>query len=75
MATVIEQDYQQEGSRWHTLALIAVALAGAITLVMLILTLGHANRERDIALERQRHSYDVMILARTLAGTIARSEA
>ncbi|KTW06169.1 kinase [Sphingomonas sanguinis] len=75
MATVIEQDYQREGSRWHTLALIAVALAGAVTLVMLILTLGHANRERDIALERQRHSYDVMILARTLAGTIARSEA
>ncbi|MEG3090496.1 ATP-binding protein [Sphingomonas sp. PB1R3] len=75
MATVTEQEDQREGSRWQTLALIAVALAGAITLVMLILTLGHANRERDSALERQRRSYDVMILARTLAGTIARSEA
>nr|WP_276040270.1 ATP-binding protein [Sphingomonas sp. GM_Shp_1] len=52
-----------------------MALAGAVTLAMLIVTLGHANRERDRALERQRHSYEVMILARTLAGTIARSEA
>ncbi|WP_367113503.1 ATP-binding protein [uncultured Sphingomonas sp.] len=76
MATVIEQhDDQQQASRWQTFALIAVALAGAITLAMLILTLGHANRERDRALELQRRSYDVMILARTLAGTIARSEA
>jgi signal transduction histidine kinase/CheY-like chemotaxis protein len=72
---VTEQEDQREGSRWQTLALIATALAGAITLVMLIMTLGHANRERDSALERQRRSYDVMILARTLAGTIARSEA
>ena len=75
MRHVIEQDDQREGSRWQTFALIAMALAGAITLTMLILTLGHANRERDRALERQRRSYDVMILARTLAGTIARSEA
>ncbi|WP_443026676.1 ATP-binding protein [Sphingomonas sp. Leaf21] len=52
-----------------------MAVAGAVTLAMLIVTLGHANRERDLALERQRHSYEVMILARTLAGTIARSEA
>jgi signal transduction histidine kinase/ActR/RegA family two-component response regulator len=52
-----------------------MAVAGAVTLAMLVITLGHANRERDRALERQSHSYDVMIAARTLAGTIARSEA
>ena len=61
--------------RWRTFALIAMAVAGAVTLAMLVITLGHANRERDRALERQSHSYDVMIAARTLAGTIARSEA
>ncbi|WP_093330756.1 ATP-binding protein [Sphingomonas rubra] len=52
-----------------------MALTAAAVLVALIVTLGGANRERDLALARQRHSYDVMILARTLAGTIARSEA
>ena len=44
-------------------------------LVALIVTLRGANRERDHALQMQSHSYDVMILARSLAGTIARSEA
>jgi len=72
---VIEQDNLGKVGRWRAFALIAMALAGAATLAMLIVTLGHANRERDRALERQRHSYEVMILARTLAGTIARSEA
>ena len=60
---------------WQAVALAAMALTAAAVLVALIWTLGGANRERDQALERQRHSYDVMILARTLAGTIARSEA
>ena len=72
---MIEQDNLGKVGRWRAFALIAMALAGAVTLAMLIVTLGHANRERDRALERQRHSYEVMILARTLAGTIARSEA
>ncbi|WP_322964427.1 ATP-binding protein [Sphingomonas fuzhouensis] len=71
----MEQDELGGVSRWQTFALIAMAVAGAVTLAMLIVTLGHANRERDRALERQTHSYDVMIAARTLAGTIARSEA
>ena len=55
--------------------LVAMALAGAAVLVALIVTLGGANRERDRALQLQSHSYDVMILARTLSGTIARAEA
>ena len=52
-----------------------MALAGATVLIALIVTLGGANRERDRALRLQSHSYDVMILARTLSATIARSEA
>jgi signal transduction histidine kinase/CheY-like chemotaxis protein len=55
--------------------LVAMGLLGAAVLVALIVTLGNANRQRDRALELQAHSYDVMILARTLSGTIARSEA
>ncbi|TXC72717.1 response regulator [Sphingomonas ginsenosidivorax] len=55
--------------------LVVMGLLGAAVLVALILTLGSANRQRDRALTLQAHSYDVMILARSLAGTIARSEA
>nr|WP_309737023.1 ATP-binding protein [Sphingomonas sp. SORGH_AS_0742] len=72
---MIEQEDQGRVGRWRTFALIAMALTGAATLVLLIVTLGHANRERDRALDLQSRSYDVMILARTVEGTIARSEA
>ncbi|QNQ10554.1 ATP-binding protein [Sphingomonas alpina] len=60
---------------WRTIMLVVVALLGAIVLVALIVTLGEANRQRDRAIRAQSHSYEVMILARTLSGTIARSEA
>ena len=49
--------------------------AGAAVLFALITTLTGANRQRDRALDLQKHSYDVMILARTLSGTMARAEA
>ena len=55
--------------------LVVMGLLGAAVLVALIVTLGSANRQRDRALTLQAHSYDVMILARALSGTIARSEA
>ena len=62
-------------SRWRTLTLVVIALLGAATLVALVLTVGEANRQRDRAFQAQARSYDVMVLARTLSGTIARSEA
>ncbi len=60
---------------WRMITLVVMGLLGAAVLVALIITLGEANRQRDRALQAQAHSYDVMILARTLSGTIARSEA
>ncbi|WP_419809786.1 ATP-binding protein [Sphingomonas sp.] len=63
------------GANWRAVTLVVMALAGAAVLIALIATLGGANRERDRALELQKHSYDVMILARTLSGTMARAEA
>ena len=72
---------QQAGSAlwgkatWQTVTLVVTALAGVATLVALTVTLAGANRQRDLALRAQAHSYDVMILARSLAGTIARAEA
>jgi len=61
--------------RWRTAMLVVVGLAGAAVLVALVLTLGAANRQRDRALQLQSHSYEVMILTRTLSATIARAEA
>ena len=66
---------QGGGAKWRIAMLVVMGLLGAAVLVALIVTLGNANRQRDRALELQAHSYDVMILARTLSGTIARSEA
>ena len=61
--------------RWRAAGLVLMALSGAALLVALIVTLAGANGERDRALAAQGHSYDVMILARTLSGTTARAEA
>ena len=62
-------------ARWRTVMLVVMGLLGALVLVGLVFTLGGANKQRDRALRLQAHSYDVMILARTLSGTIAQSEA
>ena len=65
----------KDGSTWRIAALVGMALLGVVVLFALIVTLGDANRQRDRALELQAHSFDVMILSRTLASTIAHSEA
>ncbi|MES2754795.1 MAG: ATP-binding protein [Pseudomonadota bacterium] len=61
--------------RWRTILLVVTAALGAAVLTLLVVTLGEATRQRDRALAAQSHSYEVMILARTLSGTIARAEA
>jgi signal transduction histidine kinase/ActR/RegA family two-component response regulator len=60
---------------WGRITFVAMAALGAATLVALMVILSGANRQRDRALLLQSHSYDVMILARTLSATIAQSEA
>ena len=62
-------------AQWRTITLVVMGVLGVATIVALVFTLGMANSQRDRALRLQSHSYDVMILARTLAGTIGRSEA
>ena len=64
-----------DGSTWRIAALVAMAFLGMAVFFALIVTLGDANRQRDRALQLQAHSFDVMILSRTLASTIAHSEA
>lgn len=65
----------EPGGAWRTIMLVVMGLLGALVLVALILTLNNANSQRDRALRLQTHSFEVMILARTLSGTIAGSEA
>jgi len=60
---------------WRGLTLAVMALLGAVILVALLVLQSNANDQRDRSLQLQRHSYDVMILARTLSGTMARAEA
>lgn len=60
---------------WRTILLVVTALLGAAVLAAVVITLGEATRQRDRALAAQGHSYEVMILTRTLSATIARAEA
>lgn len=60
---------------WRSIMLVVTALLGAVVLVALIATLSEANRQRDRALKLQTHSFQVMILVRTLATTMAEAEA
>jgi len=64
-----------DGPRWRTWALVATAILGVVTAAAMVLVLGEANRQRERASLAQGRSYGVMVLSRTLAGTIARSEA
>ena len=72
---VAEPDSASGQERWRTILLVVTAALGAAVLAALVVTMGEATRQRDRALAAQSHSYDVMILARTLSGTIARAEA
>ncbi len=60
---------------WRTITLVVMGLLGVAVAIALIVTLGQANSERERAQKLRSHSYDVMVLARTLSATIARSEA
>lgn len=52
------------------LALAALALLGAVVTMV-----ARSNAARDAALMREQHSYDIMVLTRSLDASLARSEA
>lgn len=60
---------------WRGVTLAVMAIIGVGILIALVILQSNANAQRDRALQLQSHSYDVMILTRTLSGTIARAEA
>ncbi|WP_414902724.1 ATP-binding protein [Sphingomonas flavalba] len=60
---------------WRRVLLAIGGVAAAVALVVLIVMVAMSNRDRDRALAAQRHSFEVMILARTLESTMTRAEA
>src|SRR5687767_15330030 len=53
----------------------AGAIMATILLIALMLMVTSSNSARDQALASERHSYDVMLLTRTVDATLARAEA
>jgi signal transduction histidine kinase/CheY-like chemotaxis protein len=68
-----EDDNQPRG--WRTMALVLAGILAVGIIAGLIVSLATATRQRDAALGWQQHSYEVMILARELDSTMAKSEA
>jgi signal transduction histidine kinase/ActR/RegA family two-component response regulator len=60
---------------WTTVALVLSGVLSVAVIAALIVSLATATRQRDAALGWQQHSYEVMILARELDATMAKSEA
>src|SRR5687768_3872736 len=53
----------------------AGALLATVLLIALVIMVTLSNRARDDALAWERHTYDVMLLTRSLDATTARAEA
>ncbi len=60
---------------WQRTLASGVALIAAVLLIALVVLVSISNKERDKALLRERHSYDVMLVTRQLDASIARAEA
>ncbi|HEY0149580.1 MAG TPA: ATP-binding protein [Allosphingosinicella sp.] len=53
----------------------AGAILATVLLALLMIMVTSSNRDREDALASERHSYDVMLLTRTVDGSLARAEA
>ncbi len=64
--------------RWITplnVGLLVGALLAASLIIFLIIQVAASNTDRDHALERERHSYDIMLVTRSIDSAMARAEA
>src|SRR3712207_2585416 len=66
---------ERSSGAWRGVLASAGAVLAALLLVALMLMVTSSNEARDKALASERQSYDVMLLTRTVDGTIARAEA
>jgi signal transduction histidine kinase/ActR/RegA family two-component response regulator len=68
-------DAEEPAGSWRGVAASVGALLATLLLAALLLMVNSSNAARDQALALERHSYDVMLLTRTVDGSIARAEA
>jgi signal transduction histidine kinase/CheY-like chemotaxis protein len=66
---------EEESGSWRRGWATGGAIVATILLILLIVLVTLSNRNRDDALRWERHTYDVMLLTRTVDATLARSEA
>jgi signal transduction histidine kinase/ActR/RegA family two-component response regulator len=66
---------ERASGAWRGVLASAGAVLAALLLIALMLMVTSSNQARDAALASERHSYDVMLLTRTVDGTVARAEA
>ena len=66
---------ERSSGPWRRGWVSAGAILATILLIGLVAMVTITNRQRDLALEWERHTYDVMLLTRTADATISRSEA
>ncbi|HST37395.1 MAG TPA: ATP-binding protein [Allosphingosinicella sp.] len=66
---------EQAPSTGRALWVSALALLATVALVTLIVLITMSNRARDDAINWERHTSEVMLLARNIDATVARSEA
>lgn len=78
MGVIDPADEGAGARRWLSplnLGVLAGALIAATIVVVLIFQASASNRQRDRALELERHSYDVMLVTRSVGTSMAKAEA
>src|SRR3954471_14366306 len=60
--------------RWRGVLASAAAIVATVLLAALLTMVASSNTARDQALAAERHSYDVMLMTRTVDATVARAE-
>ena len=66
---------ERPSGTWRGVLASAGALLATLLLVGMLFLVNQSNAARDAALESERQSYDVMLLTRTVDGSVARAEA
>jgi signal transduction histidine kinase/ActR/RegA family two-component response regulator len=70
-----DEDAIRDSSGWRQAALAVVTLIAAALIVGLVAKVALSNRDRDHALQQERHSYDVMLLTSSAGSSMASAEA
>ena len=74
MASISALEVEQRSISVRRALAVALAFMAAVGLIALTIFLTNANRQRDEALAAQRHSFEVIILVRSLQSTMAEAE-